>query len=270
MVAWDKICRPKKLGGLGLRKMAAVNCAYQCKLAWKILGGQGSLWATVMRTKYLRGHQFLATSTKPGDFVVWRSITKCKDLLRQGIVWTLGNGHDISFWKDNWLDNRNLLKLLDLQDQESVDGNLTVSEFIENKKWNITKLWHYSQHPDIIQKILGIPISLVDIKDSFCWGLSSTGEFTTRSATWLAHDLGQDGWTWPFNWIWKIDTMPKIKIFLWQLCHNALPVKGILFRRGCHLDPQCPLCLNDIETHDHLFSTCSLTMIVWDLARQHH
>ena len=54
MVAWGKVCTPKKLGGLGLRKMAAVDCAYQCKLAWKILDGNESLWTSVMRAKYLR------------------------------------------------------------------------------------------------------------------------------------------------------------------------------------------------------------------------
>ena len=33
LVAWDKICRPKKLGGLGLRKAAAMNTAFLAKLA---------------------------------------------------------------------------------------------------------------------------------------------------------------------------------------------------------------------------------------------
>jgi len=32
MVSWDKICRPKKAGGLGLRKMEAVNSAFLSKL----------------------------------------------------------------------------------------------------------------------------------------------------------------------------------------------------------------------------------------------
>ena len=32
MVPWDKTCHPKKLGGLGLRKMEAINNAFLCKL----------------------------------------------------------------------------------------------------------------------------------------------------------------------------------------------------------------------------------------------
>jgi len=39
MVSWDKICLPKKSGGLGLRKMEALNSAFMCKLIWKLFSG---------------------------------------------------------------------------------------------------------------------------------------------------------------------------------------------------------------------------------------
>jgi len=64
--------------------------------------------------------------------------------------------------------------------------------------------------------------------------------------------------------------MPKIKIFLRQMCHNALPVRGTLFKRGCRIEPQCPLCTNDIEIAEHMFGECPQTRKVWDLAQQHN
>lgn len=33
LIAWEKICQPKKLGGLGLRKMTSTNTAYLAKWA---------------------------------------------------------------------------------------------------------------------------------------------------------------------------------------------------------------------------------------------
>jgi len=53
------------------------------------------------------------------------------------------------------------------------------------------------------------------------------------------------------------------------MCHNALPVRGTLLRRGCQIDSQCLLCQDDIESSDHLFSKCSQTTKVWDLAKIH-
>ena len=71
------------------------------------------------------------------------------------------------------------------------------------------------------------------------------------------------------KWIWNIDTIPKINVFLWQLCHNALPVKSTLLRRGCNIDPRCPLFVDKVESTYHLFGGYPSTSRVWELAVQH-
>ena len=140
-----------------------------------------------MRKKYLGQQDFFSAQTKQGDSIVWRNIMKCRELIRQGLIWTVGDGKDILFWQDNWIENRNLLELLEIEDHDAVDLDLKVSEFIEDKHWNGHKLNLYLRNQDIVHKIFGIPIPISDIEDSFCWGLSITGIFTTNSATWLAH-----------------------------------------------------------------------------------
>jgi len=102
------------------------------------------------------------------------------------------------------------------------------------------------------------------------WRLDSLGDFNTKSATWLAHKSQQlSGPDWDHKCIWKVDTMPKIQIFLWQLFHEALPVKGILIKRGLNHNPSCSLCLDDIESADHLFKDWCVTKRVWELAIKH-
>ena len=98
----------------------------------------------------------------------------------------------------------------------------------------------------------------------------SSGFFTTKSAAWLAQGYSLSNRPpWQCKWIWNIDTMPKIKVFLWQLCHNALLVRGILFWWGWNIEPHCPLCATDVESIDHLFWGCRGTNRVWELVVQH-
>jgi len=91
-----------------------------------------------------------------------------------------------------------------------------------------------------------------------------------KSATWIAHDPhSQEAPERHSKWIWKLDTIPKIKIFLWQLCHGALPIRGILLERGVNINPTCPLCLDNVESIDHLFRESLMVKKVWDLAEHH-
>ena len=96
----------------------------------------------------------------------------------------MGDGEDILFWHDNWVTNENLVSLLKLEVQDLTDSNIKVSAFIENNCWNIPKLSQQIRDQAIIRRITGIPLPISQIKDSFHWGLSSTGCFTTKSPIW--------------------------------------------------------------------------------------
>jgi len=163
------------------------------------------------------------------------------------------------------------MSILNLDQSVVPDIDIKVSAFItSDKQWDYAKLSQYLP-PSIIQTIQSIPLPITDVADSFCWGYSGSGEFSTKSATWKAHDnIPGDQPKWKYRSIWKLDVAPKIRVFLWQLCHNSLPARGTLLRRGIHLDPLCPSCSGDIEDMDHIFMKCPLARQVWDLAVAHH
>ena len=76
---------------------------------------------------------------------------------------------------------------MEIEDASSLDPNVRVSEFICNGQWNLEKLRLMIQNPIVRQQILGIALPIIETDDSLCWGLNGSGEFTTKSATWLAH-----------------------------------------------------------------------------------
>jgi len=52
LVAWDKVCKPKKYGGLGLRKAGATNRAFISKLIQKFYNKLSNFWVQQIRAKY--------------------------------------------------------------------------------------------------------------------------------------------------------------------------------------------------------------------------
>ena len=126
----------------------------------------------------------------------------CRELIQQGMVWIVGDGKDISFWFDNWIGRNSLCDLLGLDRDVIPNPESRVSDFIQNQNWNLGKLSQFINNQTIIHKIIGIPLHFTAMKDTYCWGLSSSCVFTMKSATWLAHDHHYwDEPKWHFKWI---------------------------------------------------------------------
>ena len=60
------------------------------------------------------------------------------------------------------------------------------------------------------------------------------------------------------NWVWKTNTMPKIKCSLWQCVHRSIPVREVLVPRGLNLPTSCPLCNGPSESIIHVLRDCSI------------
>jgi len=56
------------------------------------------------------------------------------------MIWIVWDGHDISFWYDNWIENQSLRELLNLDDDTSLNPSIKVSDFIRNKQNDTCKL----------------------------------------------------------------------------------------------------------------------------------
>jgi hypothetical protein len=96
--AWDSICKPKELGGLGLRKMREVNLALISKLGWNLLNKSDLLWVSQLHYKYLSSTSFLSPSPHSSSSWLWKGIIKSTHFLLKGACNRIHSLSSLPIW----------------------------------------------------------------------------------------------------------------------------------------------------------------------------
>ena len=102
LVSWDKICRPREEGGLGLKKFGLMNQAMLAKQFWRIGQNPQSLISKTFKAKYFPNSSIYDCVPKPHHSWFWRSIINQKNnLLKEG-RWIVRNGANIPLTYTAW------------------------------------------------------------------------------------------------------------------------------------------------------------------------
>jgi hypothetical protein len=102
-IGWEKLIKPKEEGGLGFRDIYSFNLAMLAKQGWRLIHNQDSLCAQVLKAKYFPEGDILKALPSRNMSYTWRSILKGIDVLREGMVWRIGDGSKVDIWKDPWM-----------------------------------------------------------------------------------------------------------------------------------------------------------------------
>lgn len=179
-ISWSKLCLPKRNGGMGFKNLDVYNTALLTKTAWQLLHNQDSLCAKILRGKYCPYEDMPNYSLNPCTLWVWQSIYHGLQQVKRLSIWKVGDGKDINIWRHWWIPNSDGALLhpneLNLSDYQSFTD--LIDE--ENHSWKVDLLQQLFTQEKVHQ-ILIIPLNLTR-KDKFVWPLTSTGQFTTKSA----------------------------------------------------------------------------------------
>ena len=97
-LSWEMLLRPKEEGGLGFRDLYEFNIVMLARQAWRMLANPGSLCARVLKALYFPTSSLLEAVTKPGISYRWRSILKGVSLLKEGLIWRIGDGMNVNIF----------------------------------------------------------------------------------------------------------------------------------------------------------------------------
>jgi hypothetical protein len=91
-IGWRKLIKSKGQGGLGFRDIHAFNIAMLSRQAWRLIQNPHSLCATILKAKYYPDCHILEAKPCVNMSYTWRSILHGIELVKEGVIWCIGDG----------------------------------------------------------------------------------------------------------------------------------------------------------------------------------
>lgn len=233
--------------------------------AWRLVHFPDSLCARLLKSKYFPRRNLVDTAFCSNASATWQAIMHGLDLLKQGIIWRVGNGSQIRIWRDPWLPREMSMRVTTRQGRCRLRW---VSELLhsDGRDWDYDKIVHIFSPADV-EEISKLKIPIRAPEDFIAWHMEQSGIFTVRSAYNLALKIKQghntqssssspNGERKLWSRVWSGHVPPKVSVFIWKLARHSLPTTRTKFVRRLEASDICPLCDREIETSYHATVAC--------------
>ncbi|XP_074297748.1 uncharacterized protein LOC141628514 [Silene latifolia] len=107
LLVWQKVCSPKKEGGLGLKWSLNWNIATVGKLAWCVATKPDKLWVQWVHHVYMKDNPWLDYIPSSAVSWHWKKVCQVRDILKQGYWTDRNDGIYIVKGCYNWLREMN-------------------------------------------------------------------------------------------------------------------------------------------------------------------
>jgi hypothetical protein len=135
--AWADICIEKKIGGLGVRNLQALNKGLLLSAAWRLAKEPQSQLALILRAKYHHDTSIWRAKPNKPKSAFWAAILKVQPLLISAAFYQIFDGN-ISIWSSPWFsDWERIYDNLNIQPPPFVYPAVVKDLWIPNQKaWN--------------------------------------------------------------------------------------------------------------------------------------
>jgi hypothetical protein len=240
------VCRPRKLGGLGIHDMEVMGWALSMRWLW------------LKKTQPTRPWAALEVQVHPKAVAMF-------DISVQAVV---GDGATILFWTDKWIQGKSIADLVPELVAEVPRRFLkqhTVQEALSSGVWVNDIKRDLSDHAVFLCLCIWVLVQQVQlapgVPDQHIWTPSLSGKYSTKSEydRFFTGDVGFE----PVGRIWNTWALPKCKFFLWLAAINRCWTADRLARHCLDHPDKCPLCDQEDETVRHILVSCVFAREVW-------
>ena len=124
---------------MGFRDMRIFNQALLARQAWRLLQTPDSLCARILKARYYPQGNLLDTMFTGQPSSTWSAISYGLELLKEGMIWRIGNGESVRIWRDNWIPRSSSLKPFSARGRSRL---IRVSSLLDERgTWNVATVW---------------------------------------------------------------------------------------------------------------------------------
>ncbi|GKC69158.1 RNA-directed DNA polymerase, eukaryota, reverse transcriptase zinc-binding domain protein [Tanacetum coccineum] len=136
-ISWDKICKPKDQGGLGLKDLGVWNEVLMTKHLWNVAVKKNTLWVKWIYMEKLKDKSIWEANSDTNCTVGWKNILSLRDKIRKHIRWKIGNGNSVNVWHDNWCVVSPLSDFIETKDiyDARLSKNYSINDIINEGRW---------------------------------------------------------------------------------------------------------------------------------------
>uniref|UniRef100_A0A2N9IBN2 Reverse transcriptase domain-containing protein n=1 Tax=Fagus sylvatica TaxID=28930 RepID=A0A2N9IBN2_FAGSY len=258
-VAWDKVCLPKKEGGLGLKRVGDWNRAAILKHIWSLFTQSGSLWVAWIHRHLIKDKCFWTVKKTSDCTWGWRTLLKLREDARLFLKYEVGDGRKIFLWHDHWHPDGILyLKYGHRVVYDAASrSDARVASVLKDQEWQ----WRPARSEELVSIQSKLCLITLGEEDRAVWSASSSGKFSC-AATWneLRSKGNEVSW---WKLLWFSLSIPRHSFIGWLAMHNKLPTKERMLKWGFIVDGNCVFCRNSLETRNHIFFECSFSKRLW-------
>ncbi|KAJ4808416.1 RNA-directed DNA polymerase (reverse transcriptase)-related family protein [Rhynchospora pubera] len=260
LLAWDRVCLPKDLGGLGVMNLRMMNISLMLKWLWLLVAKPSSQWSTIVHLLISSRNNTAPLTWNTLGFFFWKDLLSLRHIFTIATTAKVADGKKTLFWYANWGAGH---QFFFSNSTKPLNPKLTVYKALSNPAAVSPRPWQFHIH--LTFSLLHSSL-IANCSDSVVWNWNSTGLFSVKSAY---HSLVFAGKTrFAGHALWKVKVPPTIKIFSVLLFHNRILTQDALLKRNIPFEEGCALCKqNLLETADHLFCHFSFSVELWNRVR---
>ncbi|GKV09906.1 hypothetical protein SLEP1_g21339 [Rubroshorea leprosula] len=284
-VRWDKVCKDRKQGGMGIKDLRMFILALMGKWWARLVNEQGGLWRRVLLDKYGgEGGSWGEWITKGQNrgSRCWKDVCKINELIegkrdwvKSGFKLVIGDGAKVSFWRQVWVGSHSLEVMFPRLSYLSTDRQSTVQQMGEwiGGSWRWRLKWRrrlstreQDQETQLRSTIQNVQVRK-DADDRWWWRYEKDGEYTVKSAYKMLTTTEEGDEIKCLKRCWNLTIPLKICAFNWLSVLGRTPCKVNLLKRNIirqEADAKCSFCAEIAENEDHLLLWCDFSRKIWN------